>query len=162
MPPGLRRMVLPAAGCRQQVSDVKDAMNASAAGGSAARRIAGEAGREYVLHKEPQAGAAPATAAAAAAQDAATDADGVGSRQAGPAAAPKAPAAAPAAAAAASAALPAAPLPGQRGNALDICFDVELEDGKSDEGEPPCLSNAGACEGASSQFLCNSFCEGPL
>ena len=49
------------------MSDVKDAMNASAAGGSAARRIAGEAGREYVLHKDPQLLQKEAAAGAAAA-----------------------------------------------------------------------------------------------
>jgi hypothetical protein len=34
------------------VEEVKDAINSAAAGGSAARRIAGEAGREYVLHRD--------------------------------------------------------------------------------------------------------------
>jgi hypothetical protein len=37
---------------RRQVEQVRTAVNAAAAGGEAARRIAAEAGREYVLQKE--------------------------------------------------------------------------------------------------------------
>lgn len=49
---------------RRKVEEVKDALNATAAGGSGARRIAGEAGREYVLHKEPAVEEAAAALAA--------------------------------------------------------------------------------------------------
>ena len=58
--PGSQLPALPAANgatlrpCRRRVEEVKDALNSAAAGGSAARRIAGEAGREYILHKDPQ------------------------------------------------------------------------------------------------------------
>ncbi|KAL4452206.1 hypothetical protein ABPG75_007868 [Micractinium tetrahymenae] len=125
---------------RQQVSEVKDAMNASAAGGSAARRIAGEAGREYVLHKEPEllqteAAAAAAAAAGGGSQDHAARPGAEGAAApAGMAQRQQAPGAAlTTAAGAAAAAAPAALLPGLPGKALDISFDVELEEGGSDE-----------------------------
>ncbi|KAL4441195.1 hypothetical protein ABPG77_011432 [Micractinium sp. CCAP 211/92] len=133
---------------RQQVSDVKDAMNASAAGDSAARRIAGEAGREYVLHKDPQllqkeaATGAAAAAVTAGAQDAAAAGAGGGERAqpaagvspaAAPRASPAAPAAVPAPAVTALGAPLAAVLPGLSGSPLDICFDVEVDDGESND-----------------------------
>ncbi len=132
------------------MSDVKDAMNASAAGGSAARRIAGEAGREYVLHKDPQllqkeaATGAAAAAVTAGAQDAAAAGAGGGERAqpaagVSPAAAPRAslaaPAAVPAPAVTALGAPLAAVLPGLSGSPLDICFDVEVDDGESNDSE---------------------------
>ena len=40
--------------CRRKVGEVKDAMNAAAGGAQASRRIAAEAGREYILHKEEE------------------------------------------------------------------------------------------------------------
>lgn len=127
-------------------------MNASAAGGSAARRIAGEAGREYVLHKDPQllqkeAAAGAAAAVAAGSQNAAAaGADGGGHAQpaaeASPAAAARASLAAPAAVpspAVTALGAPPAAVPGLSGSPLDICFDVEV--GESDDGEALLLAD---------------------
>ena len=125
--------------CRRQVEGVKDAMNTAAAGGSAARRIAGEVGREYILHKDaPEREETDGQPAAAGEEAAAVPAEpqqrqqsqGAQQGAAGAVAAVGASASAGAAAAAAAAGAGGAPAAAE---VLEICFDVEL--GASDASE---------------------------
>lgn len=127
------------------MEEVKDALNATAAGGSGARRIAGEAGREYVLHKEP---AVEEAAAALAARHAPQPQAAQGQPAApGPeAAAQQGPSVGGAAAATAAgngvagaaAARPAGDaaevaVDGVPQEVLDICFEVGLGDSEGEE-----------------------------
>lgn len=125
---------------RRKVEEVKDALNVTSSGGSGARRIAGEAGREYVLHKEPTVEEAAAALAArhapqpqpaeghptdqqprVAAQQALSPGNGAGAAAAGAGATGAA--AAGAAGVAADAAVDGVPQ-----GVLDICFEVGLGD----------------------------------
>jgi hypothetical protein len=124
--------------CRRQVEGVKDAMNTAAAGGSAARRIAGEVGREYILHKDAPQGEEADGGPAAVEEAAAVPAEPQGQQQqqgaqqgaAGAAAGASASASAGAGAGAAAAGAGGTPAAAE---VLDICFDVEL--GASDASE---------------------------
>ncbi len=123
---------------------MKDALNATAAGGSGARRIAGEAGREYVLHKEP---AVEEEAAALAARHApqpqaaegrlAGQGHGTAARQEPPASsAAAATAAGHGTSSAPAGAVGAAAEPAVDGaphGVLDICFEVGLGDSEGEE-----------------------------
>ena len=95
-------------------------MNAAAAGGSGARRIAGEVDREYVLHKEKgeqeEQEEAAAARAAAAQQAAQQDGAAAGAAAAG-------------------------------GGVLDITFEVELNEEEEGEDGGSRQSNRWVCEG---------------